>query len=79
MLLGAELFLAREEQIMFVEANEEITLDGQEQAPGPRDVRYRLWQQFCADNNVSVESLPSELETEVRLLWQRLKEESLGF
>ena len=36
-----------------------------------------LWRMFCADNNLAVETLPSELTGEIRDKWDKLKDEQL--
>ena len=33
---------------------------------GQSDLRFVLWRHFCAQNNVPVESLPSQLKDELR-------------
>ncbi len=46
---------------------------------GKLDVRFALWRRFCAENDVSVDSLPSELSEEAKEKWNKLKEiELLG-
>jgi DNA-binding response OmpR family regulator len=42
---------------------------------GRLDPRFVLWRMFCAANDVSVETLPSELSTELKKRWQMLKKE----
>ena len=44
---------------------------------GELDVRFTLWRKFCAENDVAVDSLPSELGEEVKEKWERLKEAEL--
>ena len=44
---------------------------------GQYDVRFLLWRQFCAENNIPVETLPSELKGEIRDKWEELKENRL--
>lgn len=44
---------------------------------GQLDVRFALWRQFCADNELSVETLPSELSGEAKEEWENLKERDL--
>ncbi|HKQ50878.1 MAG TPA: response regulator [Pyrinomonadaceae bacterium] len=42
---------------------------------GRLDPRFVLWRMFCAANDVPVETLPSELNSELKKRWQRLKNE----
>jgi DNA-binding response OmpR family regulator len=42
---------------------------------GRLDPRFVLWRMFCAANDVSVETLPSELSSELKKRWQTLKKE----
>ena len=44
---------------------------------GSLDVRFTLWRKFCAENGVSVDTLPSELSEEAKEKWEKLKEEDL--
>ena len=44
---------------------------------GQFDMRFMLWRMFCADNNLAVETLPSELTGEIRDKWDKLKDEQL--
>ena len=44
---------------------------------GQFDARFMLWRTFCAENNVSVETLPSDLKGEVRDKWDKIKNEHL--
>lgn len=44
---------------------------------GALDVRFTLWRRFCAENDVSVDSLPSELSEEAKEKWSKLKETEL--
>lgn len=44
---------------------------------GQYDARFILWRQFCAQNNVPVETLPSDLSGAVKEKWDKLKEERL--
>ena len=41
------------------------------------DVRFVLWCAFCTENNIPVETLPSELSEAVQAKWEQLKEERL--
>jgi hypothetical protein len=44
---------------------------------GQYDARFILWREFCASNNVPVETLPSELDDEMQEKWESLKNEKL--
>jgi hypothetical protein len=39
--------------------------------------QFDLWRQFCGDNNIPVETLPSALTGEVKDKWENLKNERL--
>ena len=40
---------------------------------GNLDPRFMLWRMFCAENNLSLETLPSSLSRELKRKWQQLK------
>jgi CheY-like chemotaxis protein len=40
---------------------------------GRLDPRFMLWRLFCAENNITVETLPSELGRELKKAWSQLK------
>jgi len=40
---------------------------------GQFDLRFILWRQFCMQNNIAVESLPSQLKDEQKEKWEELK------
>lgn len=40
---------------------------------GELDPRFMLWRMFCAENNISVDALPSQLSRELKRKWQQLK------
>ena len=40
---------------------------------GAFDLRFILWRHFCQQNNISVDSLPSQLDDEQREKWEELK------
>jgi hypothetical protein len=44
---------------------------------GQFDARFLLWRQFCSDNNVPVETLPSQLKGEAKENWEKLKSDEL--
>jgi hypothetical protein len=44
---------------------------------GQYDLRFVLWRQFCAQNNIPVETLPSQLENEQKDRWEEMKAQRL--
>lgn len=44
---------------------------------GQYDARFILWREFCASNNVPVETLPSDLDAEMQEKWDSLKNRKL--
>lgn len=44
---------------------------------GQFDLRFILWRQFCAQNGVPVETLPSQLEGDQKEKWENLKSSRL--
>lgn len=44
---------------------------------GQYDLRFVLWRQFCAQNNVPVDSLPSQLNDTQKERWEEMKAERL--
>jgi hypothetical protein len=40
---------------------------------GQFDLRFILWRHFCTQNNIPVESLPSQLDDEQKEKWEALK------
>ena len=44
---------------------------------GQFDLRFILWRQFCAQNGVPVETLPSQLEGDQKEKWEDLKSSRL--
>ena len=44
---------------------------------GQYDARFLLWRQFCAANNIPVETLPGDLTGETKKQWEELKESRL--
>lgn len=44
---------------------------------GQFDLRFILWRQFCAQNGVPVETLPSQLEGDHKEKWEALKSRRL--
>lgn len=45
---------------------------------GQHDARFLLWRVFCSENNLPVETLPSELSGDVRDRWEKLKDDRLN-
>lgn len=44
---------------------------------GQFDQRFILWRHFCAQHNIPVDTLPSQLNHEQRERWEELKESRL--
>lgn len=44
---------------------------------GAYDLRFVLWRQFCAQNNVPVDTLPSQLTEDQKTVWEKMKEKRL--
>jgi hypothetical protein len=44
---------------------------------GQYDARFILWRQFCTQNNIAVETLPSDLSGEAKEKWEKMKAERL--
>jgi hypothetical protein len=44
---------------------------------GQYDLRFVLWRQFCAKNNVPVDTLPSQLDDEQKEKWEAMKQKRL--
>ena len=44
---------------------------------GQYDLRFVLWRQFCAQNNVPVDTLPSQLTGEQKERWEAMKQKRL--
>ena len=40
---------------------------------GQFDLRFVLWRDFCAKNNIPVETLPSQLKDDQKEQWEKLK------
>jgi hypothetical protein len=40
---------------------------------GSFDLRFMLWRRFCEQNNISVETLPSQLNSDQKEKWDELK------
>jgi hypothetical protein len=44
---------------------------------GQYDLRFVLWRQFCSQNNVPVDTLPSQLDEEQKERWEEMKQKRL--
>ena len=44
---------------------------------GQFDLRFVLWRHFCDQNNIPVETLPSQLDGEQKEKWEELKSSRL--
>lgn len=44
---------------------------------GQFDLRFVLWRQFCAQHDIPVDTLPSQLENEHKDLWEEMKAQRL--
>ena len=44
---------------------------------GQFDLRFVLWRHFCAQNSISVETLPSQLDGDQKEKWEELKSSRL--
>ena len=44
---------------------------------GQYDLRFVLWRQFCAQNGLSVDTLPSQLDNEQKDRWEKMKAKRL--
>jgi hypothetical protein len=44
---------------------------------GAYDLRFVLWRQFCAQNEIPVDTLPSQLNEELKIKWEQMKAKRL--
>jgi len=44
---------------------------------GSFDLRFMLWRHFCEQNSISVETLPSQLNSDQKEKWDALKTKQL--
>jgi hypothetical protein len=44
---------------------------------GQYDLRFVLWRQFCALNNIPVDTLPSQLDDDQKDRWEEMKSQRL--
>ena len=44
---------------------------------GQFDARFLLWRKFCSDNDVPVDTLPSQLTGKAKEKWEELKADEL--
>ena len=40
-------------------------------------MRFVLWRQFCAQHNIDVDTLPSQLDNDQKDLWEEMKSQRL--
>jgi hypothetical protein len=40
---------------------------------GQYDLRFLLWRQFCSENSIPVETLPSQLNEDQKNRWEQMK------
>ena len=60
------------------ERNKEPELDNQvSDSTGQYDLRFLLWRQFCAQQGLSPDTLPSQLTNDQRELWEEMKNKRL--
>lgn len=45
---------------------------------GQLDARFMLWRAFCTETGVDVETLPSELEGDLKKQWEAMKDTHLA-
>lgn len=44
---------------------------------GQLDSRFMLWRMFCTETGVDVETMPSELDGELKTRWEKMKDNQL--
>jgi len=44
---------------------------------GQYDLRFVLWRKFCGENNIAVDTLPSQLDDEQKERWEEMKQRRL--
>jgi len=44
---------------------------------GQYDLRFLLWRQFCSENGIPVDTLPSQLTDAQKEKWEKMKEKRL--
>lgn len=44
---------------------------------GQYDLRFVLWRQFCAQQGIAVDTLPSQLDHDQKDLWEEMKAKRL--
>jgi CheY-like chemotaxis protein len=52
---------------------------GRTRQTGPQDPLVLLWRMFCAENEMSVETLPGELNVDLKARWEEIKKNSQHF
>ena len=40
---------------------------------GQYDLRFLLWRQFCSENGIPVDTLPSQLDEDQKNKWEKMK------
>ena len=40
---------------------------------GQYDMRFLLWRQFCSENSIAVDTLPSQLTADQKEKWDKMK------
>lgn len=58
---------------------QEATAGSIQRETGRLDPRFVLWRMFCAENNIPVETLPSELSKALKKSWQLMKKNKRPF
>jgi hypothetical protein len=82
--IGSQRPLLLNSEIIQAEQSEELMSENKKKNPPPVDntiseetgqfdLRFVLWRHFCAQNNVPVESLPSQLKDELKDKWEEMK------
>ena len=60
------------------ERNKQPKLDNSvSDSTGQYDLRFVLWRQFCAQQGLSVDTLPSQLNDDQKDLWEEMKAQRL--
>jgi hypothetical protein len=64
--------LREEREVAQDRSDKELTNEINDET-GQYDARFMLWRRFCTENNVPVETLPSQLNAEQRARWEKMK------
>jgi CheY-like chemotaxis protein len=62
------------QKLLYAEPGGEPTSDSISPDTGRLDPRFMLWRLFCSENDVPVETLPSELSRELKARWAQRKQ-----